>query len=657
MTIHSVVIQKLLTTNSHISRQTVTHHFKQFTYGIRNKQAILDSDKTLICLRNALNFITCLSRDPSSSFLFINTNPLFQPIIDEMTLKVTTFNPERVSNLWKMRGFLTNSFSPKKFRSRNKKLVFGPTRLPDCVVVFDTERKSSILSEAQTLGIPIVGLVDSSTPLEFYKKVTYPIPANDSVQFVYLVCNMITKCLMLEKKKKEGEKRIGRKATSREEVKQIEESTGESKVESANEVLVIPYDNLAPLSGDIADMKQLLDKLVVVKFNGALGKNMGFNGPKSLIEVKNGSTSLDLTVNQIQSLNSKYGCNVPLLLINSRTTHDDVLKVLEKYSSSKIDIHSFRQGDQIQQELSFSEGGEDEWYSSDHGAQFLSLMSSGTLDVLLSQGKEYALVVNPDNVAAVVDPQILNHLAQNSVEYCMEVMPTTSGGLMNFMASSLQGKFKASEILNYTNLEDFTSNPTKHVNGVVSFRHCLFNLTDSLFAFLFCHGHNKSVKKFKFIDTRNLWVDLRAIKRLVDTNALKLGYLSMLKLFEKAIGIMIPQSRFLPLNSTSDLLLFQSDLYSFTEGVLIRNDARTTPTNPSIDLGPEFEKVSDFQSRFKTIPSIIRLDSLEVTGDVWFGADITLKGRVRIAADPGVKLEIPDGVVLKNEEIKDPRDI
>ncbi|XP_017977627.1 PREDICTED: UTP--glucose-1-phosphate uridylyltransferase [Theobroma cacao] len=619
MTIHSVVIQKLLTTNSHISRQTVTHHFKQFTYGIRNKQAILDSDKTLICLRNALNFITCLSRDPSSSFLFINTNPLFQPIIDEMTLKVTTFNPERVSNLWKMRGFLTNSFSPKKFRSRNKKLVFGPTRLPDCVVVFDTERKSSILSEAERLGIPIVGLVDSSTPLEFYKKVTYPIPANDSVQFVYLVCNMITKCLMLEKKKKEGEKRIGRKATSREEVKQIEESTGESKVESANEVLVIPYDNLAPLSGDIADMKQLLDKLVVVKFNGALGKNMGFNGPKSLIEVKNGSTSLDLTVNQIQSLNSKYGCNVPLLLINSRTTHDDVLKVLEKYSSSKIDIHSFRQGDQIQQELSFSEGGEDEWYSSDHGAQFLSLMSSGTLDVLLSQGKEYALVVNPDNVAAVVDPKILNHLAQNSVEYCMEVMPTTSGGLMNFMASSLQGKFK---------LEDFTSNPTKH-----------------------------SVKKFKFIDTRNLWVDLRAIKRLVDTNALKLGYLSMLKLFEKAIGIMIPQSRFPPLNSTSDLLLFQSDLYSFTEGVLIRNDARTTPTNPSIDLGPEFEKVSDFQSRFKTIPSIIRLDSLEVTGDVWFGADITLKGRVRIAADPGVKLEIPDGVVLKNEEIKDPRDI
>lgn len=212
MTIHSVVIQKLLTTNAHIGRQVATHHFKQFTYGFRNRQSIIDSDKTLICLRNALNFLSCLSRDPSSSFLFINTNPLFQPIIDEMTSRVTSLSPERASSLWKMRGFLTNSCSPKKFRSRHKKLVFAPTKMPDCVVIFDTERKSSVFLEAERLGIPIVALVDSSMPWEYYKKVTYPIPANDSVQFVYLICNMITKCLMLEKKKG-GVKGTGKKAT------------------------------------------------------------------------------------------------------------------------------------------------------------------------------------------------------------------------------------------------------------------------------------------------------------------------------------------------------------------------------------------------------------------------------------------------------------
>ncbi|KAB2035316.1 hypothetical protein E1A91_D04G146300v1 [Gossypium mustelinum] len=34
---------------------------------------------------------------------------------------------------------------------------------------------------------------------------------------------------------------------------------------------------------DIAESKQLLDKLVVVKYNGALGKNMGFGGPKKYL--------------------------------------------------------------------------------------------------------------------------------------------------------------------------------------------------------------------------------------------------------------------------------------------------------------------------------------------------------------------------------------
>lgn len=36
-------------------------------------------------------------------------------------------------------------------------------------------------------------------------------------------------------------------------------------------------------------------------------------------------------------------------------------------------------------------------------------------------------------------------------------------------------------------------------------------------------------------------------------------------------------------------------------------------------------QVSDLLSRFKSMPDIIGLDSLKVTGDVWFGAGITLK--------------------------------
>lgn len=36
-------------------------------------------------------------------------------------------------------------------------------------------------------------------------------------------------------------------------------------------------------------------------------------------------------------------------------------------------------------------------------------------------------------------------------------------------------------------------------------------------------------------------------------------------------------------------------------------------------------QVSDFRMRFKSIPNMIDLDSLNVTGDVWFGSGIILK--------------------------------
>lgn len=132
--------------------------------------------------------------------MFVNTNWLFDEIIEEMTKKIGCYSPSATA-LWKMSGILTNSGSPKKFRSRHKRLCFGPTQPPDCLVVIDTERKSSVIMEADRLQIPIVALVDSSMPLEIYKRIAYPIPANDSVQFVYLFCNLITKTFLYEQKR------------------------------------------------------------------------------------------------------------------------------------------------------------------------------------------------------------------------------------------------------------------------------------------------------------------------------------------------------------------------------------------------------------------------------------------------------------------------
>lgn len=646
MTLHSIIIQKLLTTNAHIGRRVAAHHLKIYTYGMRNQISIIDSDKTLICLRNAASFISHLARDKNARFMFVNTNLLFDEIVEQMTKKMGIYSP-RDNIMWRMGGFLTNSHSPKKFRSRNKKVCFGPIQPPDCVVVLDTERKSSVILEADRLQVPIVALVDSNMPWEIYKKIAYPVPANDSVQFVYLFCNIITKTFLLEKKKLKALKGHIRKEerdlSTKESSKEIQESVQSKNMSNISsligEVLVVPYQNLAPASNDIAEIKNLLDKIVVVKFNDTLGTALGFNGPKSLIGIRDGLTSLDLIVNQIQSLNLTYGCHIPLVLMNTISTHDDSLKALEKYSTSNVDILPLSQGQHPQKKSSSGQSSADELYPSDHAAAFLSLMkSSGTLDVLLSQGKEYVHVVSSDNVAAAVDPRIMSHLSQNNIEYCMEVTPTTSYLSKSKMVNQRQGMFELAEIAR-TLPKD-------------------------------------STEKFKFIDTRSLWVNLKAIRRLVDTNALKIENLSVSKemegdqmvlqetaagstiqLFDKAIGINVPQFRVVQLNATSDLLLLQSDLYSTSEGVLVRNTAQANPANPSIELGPEFEKVSDFQRRFKSIPSIVGLDSLKVAGDVWFGAGVILKGRVSIVAKPGLKLEIPDGAVLENKDINDPSDI
>ncbi|XP_043697476.1 ribosomal protein S2, mitochondrial [Telopea speciosissima] len=194
MTIHSIVIQKLLSTNAHLGRRVAAHHFKVYICGSRNGIAILDSDKTLICLRNACHFIGSPIRQKGRSF-FVNTNSLFDEIIEQMATRIGCINDSQ----WRIGGFLTNCSSPKKIRSRNKKINFGSNQQPDCVVIFDADRKSSVILEADRLQIPIASLVDSNIPLGSYKRITYPIPANDPIQFVYLFRNSITKTVLLER--------------------------------------------------------------------------------------------------------------------------------------------------------------------------------------------------------------------------------------------------------------------------------------------------------------------------------------------------------------------------------------------------------------------------------------------------------------------------
>src|ERR1700712_2907065 len=52
---------------------------------------------------------------------------------------------------------------------------------------------------------------------------------------------------------------------------------------------------------------ELLDQAVVIKLNGGLGTSMGMTKAKSLLEVKDGQTFLDLIARQILQLGARAG--------------------------------------------------------------------------------------------------------------------------------------------------------------------------------------------------------------------------------------------------------------------------------------------------------------------------------------------------------------
>ena len=106
-----------------------------------------------------------------------------------------------------------------------------------------------------------------------------------------------------------------------------------------------------------------------------------------------------------------------------------------------------------------------------------------------------------------------------------------------------------------------------------------------------------------------------------------------IQFFKNGHGVNVPRSRFLPVKSCSDLLLIKSDIYSLQHGRLVINEQRMFETTPVIKLGDHFKKIQQFQKRFKKIPKILELDHLTVTGDVYFGRNVTLRGTV-ISAYP-----------------------
>ncbi|THH19942.1 hypothetical protein EW146_g1312 [Bondarzewia mesenterica] len=460
------------------------------------------------------------------------------------------------------------------------------------------------------------------------------------------------------------------------------------RIKSPGEDQIVPYSSLSPPKDS-----SNLSKLAVLKVNGGLGTSMGMTGAKSALEVKDDMTFLDLTVRQIEHLNTTHRVDVPLILMTSFNTHEDTLRIIKKYANQQLRITTFNQSryPRIYKEtlLPCPKTAEDDkknWYPPGHGDLYNALLHSGVLDQLIAEGKEYLFVSNSDNLGAVVDQSILQHMIDTQAEYLMEVTDKTKADIKGGTLVDYEGSIRLLEVAQV---------PSEHVEDF------------------------KSIRKFKIFNTNNLWINLKALKRIMDSEGMELEIITnpkvnddgmaviqletaagaAIKHFHNAHGINVPRSRFLPVKSCSDLLLIKSDIYSLQHGQLVINENRLFETTPVIKLGDHFKKVrvllfvvdgfcpsfsvfrlprsrvlfsfsfslsifwlvtgaharpshtlqiQQFQKRFKKIPKILELDHLTVTGDVNFGRNVTLRGTVIVVANEGQRIDIPDGCILEN---------
>jgi len=419
----------------------------------------------------------------------------------------------------------------------------------------------------------------------------------------------------------------------------------EAEIEPVDEV---PDADELPDAGEEAG--GALDHAVVVKLNGGLGTSMGMTGPKSLVEVKDGLTFLDVIVRQVLGLRERTGARLPLVLMNSFSTRDASLEALGRYDDVEADVPlDFVQNKVpklLADELEPADWPDDpdlEWAPPGHGDLYTALVTSGMLDELLERDYRHAFVSNADNLGAVLEPRILAWMAAEEIPFVMEVADRT------------EADRKGGHIAK------------RRDGGGLVLREIAQTPDDDVDAF-------QDVERHRFFNTNTLWVDLQALRALLDERDGVLGLPMIVNrktvdpsdksspdvvqletamgaaidVFDGARAIRVPRRRFAPVKTTSDLLALRSDAYELT------GDFRVEPAEgrdgpPVVDLDDDHYKLlRDFEARFPAgAPSLVRCERLTVKGDVEFGADVVVRGAVTVEHDGDGRLRIDDGTVLE----------
>ncbi len=374
----------------------------------------------------------------------------------------------------------------------------------------------------------------------------------------------------------------------------------------------------------------LLAQAVVIKLNGGLGTSMGLQAPKSLLEVRNGVSFLDLMVRQILDLRKRGGGEVRLLLMNSFNTSEGSLEHLQRYAGDgladasevelmqnripKVDAATFAP-------VEWPADPDLEWCPPGHGDLFPALVGSGWLNRLLAEGVRYAFVSNSDNLGAVMDGTLLRHFAESGAPFLMEVTRRTAadrkGGHLSVRAAD--GRLLLREVAQC---------PDEDLDAFQDIgRHRFFN-TNSLWLRL------DLLKEQLAADAGVLPLPMIRNRKTVDPRdkhspavyQLETAMGAAIECFSGSTAIEVPRSRFAPVKSTGDLLALRSDAYEISENGQVRLDPRRGGVPPVISLSDEYKLVDSLDSL--GTPSLLGCRSLSLKGALRFDGGCIVEGDV-----------------------------
>lgn len=166
-------------------------------------------------------------------------------------------------------------------------------------------------------------------------------------------------------------------------------------------------------------------EVAVIILVGGAGTRFG-GGVKALVPILDGRTILELRLENVHQIGQRYGVSVPVAMMTSPLTHEDIEAWVSKQGLGK-DVLLFCQRVLPRLtpswELYRGADGRLSFAPSGHGDFFRAFKESGTAQELYRRGVRHVFFSNVDNMGATLDPVVVGLHVKQGKEMTVEVTP------------------------------------------------------------------------------------------------------------------------------------------------------------------------------------------------------------------------------------------